>query len=489
MKGKFKDKMKGFKCLRSGVVTALLMILVIIVTIALNLFVSSKNISDIDVTKEKIYSLTQESLDKISSVTNDTKLILYKMSDNTEVINYAKLYNKANSHITYEEVSDALEIPELQEKYGISSSTDSLIIAESGERSKLVSYNDFYTYDSDTLKQLDVTEQKITNAILDVNLSENPKIYFSTNHTSDDSQNYQIAKEVLKNEANEIEDVDLLVAGRVPEDCDVLVITNISEDLTEFERNIIIDYINQGGDMMIMQNPKDANYPNFQAILDLYGASLPNGMMYEQNTSREVGYTNIVIPELNKTSEITKYIASSQKVAIVAGGIINYKSDEELENLGVTKEDLIIASETAYLRKDSSITSQTITQSDQLLNNGEAIASALTKDVGDGKTSRLVLSANAMFVSDWLITLNSSSSTSSSSDRPAINFYKNREFLINSISYLTGRKDNIVLRKDTGILTYAPTAKEDAVVRNIIAILPISIILLGIVVWLIRRRK
>ena len=100
-----------------------------------------------------------------------------------------------------------------------------------------------------------------------------------------------------------------------------------------------------------------------------------------------------------------------------------------------------------------------------------------------------MLSANAMFVSDWLITLNSSSSSSSSSDRPAINFYKNREFLINSISYLTGRKDNIVLRKDTGILTYAPTAKEDAVVRNIIAILPISIILLGIVVWLIRRRK
>ena len=78
MKGKFKDKMKGFKCLRSGVVTALLMILVIIVTIALNLFVSSKNISDIDVTKEKIYSLTQESLDKISSVTKDTKLILYR---------------------------------------------------------------------------------------------------------------------------------------------------------------------------------------------------------------------------------------------------------------------------------------------------------------------------------------------------------------------------------------------------------------------------
>ena len=100
MKGKFKDKMKGFKCLRSGVVTALLMILVIIVTIALNLFVSSKNISDIDVTKEKIYSLTQESLDKISSVTKDTKLILV-ITNTSQSSGTLPATNKSTSSISF----------------------------------------------------------------------------------------------------------------------------------------------------------------------------------------------------------------------------------------------------------------------------------------------------------------------------------------------------------------------------------------------------
>lgn len=37
----------------------------------------------------------------------------------------------------------------------------------------------------------------MTNAILDVNLETNPKIYFSTTH-AEDSNYYQVARELLK---------------------------------------------------------------------------------------------------------------------------------------------------------------------------------------------------------------------------------------------------------------------------------------------------
>ena len=65
----------------------------------------------------------------------------------------------------------------------------------------------------------------------------------------------------------------------------------------------------------------------------------------------------------------------------------------------------------------------------------------------------------------------------------------NKEFLINSVSYLSNRKDNITVRKDTGVATYTATAREDTIIRTIITAIPILIILTGIVVWQVRRRK
>ena len=77
----------------------------------------------------------------------------------------------------------------------------------------------------------------------------------------------------------------------------------------------------------------------------------------------------------------------------------------------------------------------------------------------------------------------------STSKMYGINFYSNKDFLANSISYLTDRKDNITLRKDTGLVTYTATAKEDQIIRIIITALPIMIIIIGIIVWQVRRRK
>mgnify|MGYP000106849766 CR=1 FL=1 len=424
---KQKKPRKKASWLANTTLTLLLIIIIIAVVVAINIIVEKQDIADIDLTGNKLYSLSQESIDKISSVKAETKITLYQMSNYPEAINYAKLYCQKNSNITYEELTDASQRPDLQEKYSLGTSiTSAVVIVEANNRDKIVSANDFYAYDNTTYQQYDVTEQKMTNAILDVNLETNPKIYFSTTHAQD-SNYYQVARELLKNEANDVEDLDLLVNAKVPDDCNVLVITSLKEDFTEFEKDLILEYINNGGNLMILEDPNKDNkdLTNFQAILDVYGASISNGTMFEQNTSKIVGYTNLVLPTVSSASKITKDIASSGNVAILGGGIINFKDSEELENLGVTVENLVTASSTAFLRTDSSITSSSVTQNDQLLSGGEPIASAITKKINDEKTSKLILVANSMFASDWYVTLNSSSGNSS--QVVAINFYNNRD--------------------------------------------------------------
>lgn len=341
MKENFKETIKKGKLLGNMLFTVLLIIVIIAVVVALNIFIEKKDFSDIDFTTEKLYSLSEESKAKISSVSKDTKITLYQMSENPEVVDYAKLYQKENSHITYEELTDITQRPDLQQKYGLGTSvTTGLIIVEAGLRSKLVSVNELYTYDYITYEQYDVTEQVMTNAILDVNLEKQPNVYFVTNHAQNVDY-YQTAKELLQNEANAVSDLDLLVEAKVPENCDVLILTTLKEDFSEYEKNIILEYINNGGNMMILANPNTAgtNLPNFQAILDVYGASISNGVVYEQNIGRMIsGYTNIIIPLVSETSEITKYIFSDGDVTVLGAGIINFKSYDELENLGVLEK-------------------------------------------------------------------------------------------------------------------------------------------------------
>lgn len=490
MKEKMKDMIKKGKWLGNTMLTVLLIAVVVAIVIALNVFVNKQNISDIDLTKEKLYSLSEESKGKVGNVTQNTKIILYGMSDYPEVLNYVKLYNKENSNITYEELEDATTRPELQQKYGLGTSvTGGVVIIEAGARNKIISANDFYTYDYTTYEQYDITEQAITNAIMDVNLEQKPKVYFVTNHAQNLGY-YQVAKEVLKNEANDVEDLDLLVEAKVPDDCNVLVLTTLKEDFSEYERDIILNYINNGGNMMILSDPNTANVDltNFQTILDLYGVSISNGVVYEQNTSKIInGYANIIIPQVNNYSDITKYIASDGKLALLNAGIIEFKSSDKLETLGVTREDLITTTNTSFLRTDMTIETSNIDDKDQEL-SGETIATLLTKDISEGKNSKLILCANSLFISDMSISLNSSSS-SSSTKIVSINLYNNRDFIVNTMSYLANRKDNIVIRKDTGVATYTATAKEDSIIRTIIIAIPIIIILIGIVVWQVRRRK
>ena len=72
---------------------------------------------------------------------------------------------------------------------------------------------------------------------------------------------------------------------------------------------------------------------------------------------------------------------------------------------------------------------------------------------------------------------------------PGIQYGKNKDVILNSLAYLVDRPEDIVARKSTGTVTYTATATQDRNIRIIIFIVPILIIIVGIVVWQIRRRK
>ena len=65
----------------------------------------------------------------------------------------------------------------------------------------------------------------------------------------------------------------------------------------------------------------------------------------------------------------------------------------------------------------------------------------------------------------------------------------NKDYIINTIAELTENENGISIRKDTGIVTYTVTEAQDKIIKIAITVFPILIIIIGIIVWLYRKRK
>ena len=78
---------------------------------------------------------------------------------------------------------------------------------------------------------------------------------------------------------------------------------------------------------------------------------------------------------------------------------------------------------------------------------------------------------------------------SQNSQYPIVAEVNNKDIILNSMAYLVDREEDITARKSTGTVTYTATEAQDIIVKVIIFAVPILIIIAGIVVWQIRRRK
>ena len=476
---------------KDSTLTFLLIVAVIAAYVAINMGIKALDITDIDLTKEKFYSLSEESKNQIKNVEQEIEIYVFGYEENSSVVDLIKQYAKYKENIKYEVVSTETR-QDIAQKYDVSSTDESngTIVIANGDRKVKVSATDLYSYDYNTYETVDLTEQKLTNSILAVTLDNAPKIYFLTGHGEYTLKDYMTTLNTkLKGEVNEVESLDLLVSNKIPDDCQALVIVSPTTDFTDYETDIITGYINNGGDILWLSDYSTSGaLTNVNKVLNMYGIDLANnGIILEQDKSAMLMQTpNLILPNLSSESEITRPIVSGGKVLLFNSGKIDIKSNEELENLGVDVTKLLTTTDSAIFRTDLSNSSTSPSSGEEAK---EYVVGALaSKTISNDnesentKKSNLVIYANAIFAIDYPIQISNQAAY-------AIDFYNNQDLILNSISYLTERTDTITIRKTYTSVPYTATASQDIVVRLIIFIVPIVIIAIGIVVWVIRKRR
>ena len=476
------------KWLVNGSKTLLLVAIIVAIFIGINYGMQKLELSPIDLSQEKLYTLTDESKEKVKNIDKDVNIYFIGSTDDDTNLDLAKQYKKANEKIVAEAV-DINNRPDLAQKYGIESGSTGIIV-ECGEKSKVLTSSDLVTYDTTTYETISVAEQKLTSAILSVTSNKIPKVYFLEGYTDfslDKNMNY--LKAYLQNEINEIDTLDILSVGKVPDDCDTLVITTPSKDFDDVATTAITDYINSGRNILWLNAAvtTEQNFENVNKILAMYGVNpFQVGIIRETDSSHMVTSSpDLIIPE-TESSKVTKDIYNTTGVILVNATKVNIDEDS-LEDKNVTKTELLKASKGSYFR--TNFDNQSSAAQDGEEKGTFIVGAELEKTIKEANEetnesavkSKLVIYGENYFISDYQLNQNS--------QYGAIQLGYNKDLVLNSIAYLVDREEDITARKSTGTVTYTATDEQDTIVKAVIFTVPLVIIIIGIIVWQVRRRK
>lgn len=476
------------KWLVDSTMTFVLILIIVAMFIATNIIMQKLELTPIDFSQEKLYTLTDESKEKMKSIDKDVNIYFIGYAEDNSNLDLAKQYNKANEKIKVEAV-DINNRPDLAEKYGIESGTEGIIV-ECGNKSKVLTENDLVTYDTSTFETISVAEEKLTSSIQSVTTDKVPKVYFLEGYSEFSlNKNMNYLNMYLGNEINEVETLNLLSAGNVPEDCDTLVITSPSKDFDDVTTNAILNYIKSGKNILWLNSAvtTQKEMTNVNKVLAEYGVKpFEVGIIRETDTSKMLtGSPDLIIPEI-QSSTVTSDLYNTTGVILVNATKVNIDTDK-LEELKVEKTDLALTSEGSYFRTNFNNQAASASKDEQ---TGEFIVGAeLEKTIKEANeennepamTSKLIVYGENYFISDYQLSENS--------QYGAVQLAYNKDLILNSIAYLVDREEDITARKSTGTVTYTATEQQDTIIKVVIFTVPALIILAGIIIWQVRRRK
>ena len=151
------------------------------------------------------------------------------------------------------------------------------------------------------------------------------KIYFCISHSAYGTkiqEIYATAVSRISTQLNDVYMINVTNTEKIPDECNLLIIPRITEDLKKKKKDKIVDYINNGGNLLILQEAKSLihseDMPNYQEILDLYGVSISDTIIMEGNSEFMLtGKPDYVIPQVNKDSSIGKNMQENSKLFMI----------------------------------------------------------------------------------------------------------------------------------------------------------------------------
>ena len=142
---------------------------------------------------------------------------------------------------------------------------------------------------------------------------------------------------------------NLITEEKVPDDAACLLINAPASDISESEKDAIIDYLENGGKAMIFSDYTEESMENFDAVLANYGVERTDGIVIEGDSRHYAQMPYYLVPTVNSTDAISDFASKGYYVLMpYAQGI---KQTDNLRDT-VTVNSLLTTSDSAYSKVD-----------------------------------------------------------------------------------------------------------------------------------------
>jgi ABC-type uncharacterized transport system involved in gliding motility auxiliary subunit len=264
-----------------------------------------------DVTKLSQFTLTQQTKDVLLKLDKPVKALCFFVpsKDQYGLTAYAESllleYQQYNKLITIE-VIDPDEHPDRARKYGVFQYQT--VVFENGDHRRQVISSQIIQFNDQGIPQQIEAEHAFTSAILEVTGTAQKKVYFVTgNGEADINGNYSSALRGLRDDLYIVNTVNLLTDPVVPADAAVLVLAAPQTPLTAGEVSSVLNYINQGGHLLVLTDP---NYPDgINEILAPFGMKMGTGTIVDIVSSVAPNNDMPLVPEAGNFFSATMGLA------------------------------------------------------------------------------------------------------------------------------------------------------------------------------------
>jgi ABC-2 type transport system permease protein len=471
--GKIKASFSGRK-FRGRMYITVVTAVVFVIILVINMLVSQLNIQ-VDLSSQKMYTLTEDTKELVSGVSDDLT-IYYLVQSGYEQELFKKVverYDGLSDKITLE-YKDPVLYPTFAKEYTEEEISENsfIVVNNTNGRVKYIDYNDMLVQEMDyntystTTTGVDV-EGELSSAIQFVTSAELPVMYVVEGH-GETTIGSGFEEAVDKMNVT-IEKLKTMSATSIPEDCGILYLNAPTTDFTPEETAMIKSYLADGGKMLATVNYKTTGLENYVSILEYYGIEVVNGIVFEG--SLDMLYSNnpmYLLPKV-ESNEITTRAADSNVPVIMPQSVAVKVSDTTRSSLSVSP--LLTTSEASYAKNPESITTAEKKSGD--VEGPFHVGIAATDRYNETETKLVVFTTEFAFDDNTLS-------------------YANLELLSGTVGYLAGESVSalsIPTKSVEAEYIYPSQAQALAWGGMITIIIPAAILAFGIVVSLRRRKK
>lgn len=404
--------------------------IIILIVLVVNLVVGKLDIN-FDLTKDKLYSLSEQTTKLLDSLESDITLISLEESDskNSAFRDILSKYESKSSKLKVEYI-DPVVNPNVVKEYAKEGETLSpgTVIVKGGDKFKVINNMDMYEvdYEKQVITGIKV-EQQVTGAIDYVTNDNLPTAFVLEGHN--EAALEASVMEPLKSENYTVQNLNIMDGEQWKyKSSDVLVINAPQRDINSEEYDTLMKFFNAGGGALVIMDYLPEGLENFNKLFANYGIAIEPKIVVEGDPSKIYKMPTNIIPVI-EAHDITSPIVSAKLPILVTASQGITINELNRSSLQVTR--LLGTTDSAFAKSNAEF--DTIEKESGDVDGPFNLAVAVSDKLDDEKlgSAKLVVIGSKQVADAQLITLTKGG---------------NLDLVINSLNWLTERENSISIR-------------------------------------------